>query len=90
MLDIDQVVVVVNKMDGVGFDQARFIAVERDIRDYLAELGMAPSEVVPVSARDGDNIAARSDGCGSARFSRCAGGARVPAVAHVGARRIPF
>lgn len=60
LLDISQVVVAVNKMDAAGFDRTRYVAVERDIRDYLAELGMAPSHVVPVSAREGDNIAARS------------------------------
>ncbi|MDP6475343.1 MAG: adenylyl-sulfate kinase [Alphaproteobacteria bacterium] len=61
LLGLSRITVAVNKMDAVDFDGARFAAVEADIRDYLAELGITPSHVVPVSARDGDNIAARSE-----------------------------
>ena len=61
LLGLRRIVVAVNKMDAVDFDGARFAAVEADIRDYLAELGITPSHVVPVSARDGDNIARRSE-----------------------------
>ena len=61
LLGLSRIVVAVNKMDAVEFDAARFATVEADIRDYLAELGITPSDVVPVSARDGDNIAVRSE-----------------------------
>lgn len=57
LLGLSRIVVAVNKMDAVNFDAARFAVVEADIRDYLADLGISPSHVVPVSARDGDNIA---------------------------------
>ena len=60
LLGLSRIVVAVNKMDAVDFDAARFAAVEADMRDYLAELGITPSHVVPVSARDGDNIDVRS------------------------------
>lgn len=63
LLGLTRIVIAVNKMDAVNFDEARFGVVEADIRDYLAELGITPSHVVPVSARDGDNIAIRSDRC---------------------------
>ena len=63
LLGLSRIVVAVNKMDAVDFDVARFEAVEADMRAYLAELGMTPSHVVPVSARDGDNIANRSERC---------------------------
>ena len=56
LLGLSRIVVAVNKMDAVNFDAARFAVVEADIRDYLADLGISPSHVVPVSARDGDNI----------------------------------
>ncbi|MFP6778569.1 MAG: GTP-binding protein, partial [Alphaproteobacteria bacterium] len=56
LLGLSRIVVAVNKMDVVNFDAARFAVVEADIRDYLADLGISPSHVVPVSARDGDNI----------------------------------
>jgi len=60
LMDIKKVTVVVNKMDLVDFDGGRFAEVSQEIRDYLKELGIEPTEIVPVSARDGDNIASRS------------------------------
>ena len=60
LLGIRQVAVVVNKMDLVGFDQAAFDTVARDITQYLSELGATPSFIVPVAARDGDNMASAS------------------------------
>jgi bifunctional enzyme CysN/CysC len=60
LLGIRQVAVVVNKMDLVGFDQARFAEVSKEITDYLASIGATPMVIVPMSARDGDNIATRS------------------------------
>ncbi len=60
LLGIRQVAVVVNKMDLVGFDEARFGEVSREITDYLASIGATPMVIVPMSARDGDNIATRS------------------------------
>ena len=61
LLGIRQVAVVVNKMDLVKFDQARFDEVSKEITDYLASIGATPMTIVPISARDGDNIARRSD-----------------------------
>ena len=61
LLGLRSIVVAVNKMDAVDFGAERFAEVESDIRDYLAELGITPSHVVPVSARDGDNIVTRSE-----------------------------
>ncbi len=57
LLGVRQVAVAVNKMDLVGHDRARFDAVAADIRDYLAEIGIAPQAVIPLSARGGDNVA---------------------------------
>jgi bifunctional enzyme CysN/CysC len=61
LLGIRQVAVVVNKMDLVGYDQGRFQEVSREITDYLASIGAAPMVIVPMSAREGDNIARRSE-----------------------------
>ena len=63
LLGITRIIIAVNKMDAVDFNEARFGVVEVDIRGYLAELGITPSHVVPVSARDGDNIAICTDRC---------------------------
>ena len=61
LLGIRQVAVVVNKMDLVDFSQARFDEVSKEITDYLASIGATPLVIVPISAREGDNIARRSD-----------------------------
>jgi len=60
LLGITQVVIAVNKMDIVDFDAERFAHIETDIRAYMGELGIKPSRVVPVCARDGDNLADKS------------------------------
>jgi phosphoadenylyl-sulfate reductase (thioredoxin) len=60
LLGIRQVAVVVNKMDRVEFDIGRFHAIEREITGYLKNIGMAPTAVIPISARQGDGVAERS------------------------------
>ncbi len=60
LLGIRQVTVVVNKMDLVGYDSGRFGAVSRDVTRYLGEIGVEPANIVPISARGGDNVAERS------------------------------
>jgi len=57
---IRQLVVVVNKMDLVAFEQARFETIRAALLEYLGALDIRATAVVPVSARDGDNIAAAS------------------------------
>ena len=61
LLGVRQVAVAVNKMDLVGYDQTRFDAIEREYRDYLTDIGVTPTFVVPISARDGENIAEPSE-----------------------------
>ena len=60
MLGIRQIAVLVNKMDLLAWDQAAFDAVTREYADFLARLGVRPTSFIPVSARDGANIAARA------------------------------
>ncbi|WP_207477595.1 adenylyl-sulfate kinase [Arenibaculum pallidiluteum] len=60
LLGLRQVVVVVNKMDAVAHDAARFAAVRGEIEAYLAEIGVPASAIVPVSARHGENLAIRA------------------------------
>ncbi len=59
LLGIRQVVVTVNKLDMVGYDRKVFGAVENDIRGFLHSVGIVPSHVIPVSARQGENMAKR-------------------------------
>lgn len=61
LLGVRQVAVVVNKMDKVEFSSRRYEVVAQEIKEYLAELGLQPKAVIPVSARNGDNIVSRSE-----------------------------
>src|SRR6267154_1110049 len=60
LLGIKQVAVVVNKMDRVDFAAARFQDISDEITAHLTGLGVTPSAVIPISARDGDGVAART------------------------------
>jgi bifunctional enzyme CysN/CysC len=60
LLGVRQVVVLVNKMDLVGYSADRFGAVAEQYRGYLASLGVEPYGFIPISAREGDNIVVRS------------------------------
>ncbi|MGP1394946.1 MAG: adenylyl-sulfate kinase [Inquilinaceae bacterium] len=60
LLGLRQVAVVVNKMDAVGFAEERFESVRAEVETYLADIGLAPVAVIPISAREGDNLASRS------------------------------
>jgi bifunctional enzyme CysN/CysC len=60
LLGIAPVIVAVNKMDLVGFDEAVFRAREREIAACLAGAGLEASAIVPVVAPDGDNLAKSS------------------------------
>src|ERR1700742_2857232 len=59
LLGIRQVAVVVNKMDRVDFSPARFKEISDEISAHLIGLGVTPSAVIPISARDGDGVAER-------------------------------
>ena len=60
LLGVEQVAVIVNKMDLVDCSQQRFAEIRDTYRDYLAALGVRPSAFIPVVARDGDNLVQRS------------------------------
>jgi bifunctional enzyme CysN/CysC len=60
LLGVKQVAVVVNKMDRVDFSAERFKEISDEISAHLVGLGVKPSAVIPISARDGDGIAERT------------------------------
>jgi bifunctional enzyme CysN/CysC len=60
LLGIPHVVVAVNKMDLVGFDRARFAAIEADFRALAERLGLDDVTAIPMSALHGDNVVDRS------------------------------
>jgi bifunctional enzyme CysN/CysC len=58
MLGIRQVVVCVNKMDLVGYDEKLFRSIEKEYRQFLSDIGaVAPKLFIPVSALNGENLA---------------------------------
>src|SRR5438552_2828937 len=60
LLGIRQVAVVVNKMDRVDFSADRFNEISDEISAHLTGLGVTPTAVIPISARDGDGVAAHT------------------------------
>jgi bifunctional enzyme CysN/CysC len=60
LLGIRQLVVVVNKMDLVGWDRAVFDRIVQEYGAFLDQVGIRPECFIPVSGRGGDNVAARS------------------------------
>jgi len=56
MLGIRQVLVVVNKMDAVDYEQSPFEQVKEDTARLLASLGYTGLTFIPGSALEGDNI----------------------------------
>lgn len=62
LLGVKQVIVVVNKLDRVGRDRDAFITLEAAVRTFLGSVGVAARAVIPVVARDGENVVARGEG----------------------------
>ena len=60
MLGVKQVTVLVNKMDLVNFSEEVFEKLKADYSDFLAQIKVKPVSFIPVSAREGDNIATLS------------------------------
>src|ERR1700742_549296 len=61
LIGIRHVVLAVNKMDLVGYDQSTFDAIVADYREFAASIGIANFTAIPISGLAGDNIAAPSD-----------------------------
>ena len=53
MLGIKKIVVLVNKMDLVGYDQSVFERIREEYSAYLSGIGVQPMVYIPVSGRDG-------------------------------------
>jgi sulfate adenylyltransferase subunit 1 len=64
LLAIPHVVVAVNKMDQVEFDQAPFEEIAADFAAIAQSLGLATITLIPVSALEGDMVVRRGDRLG--------------------------
>ncbi|WP_152047055.1 sulfate adenylyltransferase subunit CysN [Aureimonas psammosilenae] len=60
MLGVKSVVIAINKMDLVDFDQATFERIVADYEAILPSLGFTDVAYIPLSAKNGDNIIAPS------------------------------
>jgi bifunctional enzyme CysN/CysC len=60
LLRIPHVVVCVNKMDLVEYDEAVFEHIVDDLTDWTARLGIPDVSFIPISALHGDNVVDRS------------------------------
>ena len=56
LLGIRHVILAVNKMDLVDYDQATFEAITAEYRDFAERLGIPDVVAVPISALTGDNV----------------------------------
>ena len=70
LLRVRHVIVAVNKMDLIGYDEATFQAIERDFKALLAEIAAdtgnpVEARFVPVSALKGDNVVHRAQATGA-------------------------
>lgn len=60
MLGINQIIVAVNKMDLVDYNEEIFIKIQNEYSHFLKEINIAPIAFVPVAARNGINITENS------------------------------
>ncbi|MGK2881545.1 MAG: sulfate adenylyltransferase subunit 1 [Mycobacterium sp.] len=60
LLRVPHVLVAVNKVDLVGFDEAVYAGIVKELAEVADDLGVPDLVTVPVSALDGDNVVERS------------------------------
>jgi bifunctional enzyme CysN/CysC len=61
LIGIRKVVLAVNKMDLVGYDQKTFDDIVADYHAFAGEIGLRDIVAIPISGLKGDNIASRSE-----------------------------
>ncbi|UCI25305.1 MULTISPECIES: sulfate adenylyltransferase subunit CysN [unclassified Mesorhizobium] len=61
LLGIRHIVLAVNKIDLVGFDETVFDRIVTDYGEFAKELGFVSIAPIPMSARFGDNVTSRSE-----------------------------
>ncbi len=61
LLGVESVIVLVNKMDLVGYDQASFERLRSEYEKYLKSVGISAKNFIPVSGIEGEGIASFSN-----------------------------
>ncbi len=62
-LGVNQLIIAVNKMDMVKYDQAKFEAIKKDVEALLKTVGYKPEEIpfIPIASFPGDNVVKKTD-----------------------------
>ncbi len=60
LLGIPHIVFCINKMDLVGYDEAVFVQLQRDLEAFSSRLEVRDIRFIPISALKGDNVVDRS------------------------------
>ncbi|TXH05436.1 MAG: adenylyl-sulfate kinase, partial [Rhodocyclaceae bacterium] len=61
LIGIKHIVLAVNKMDLVDYDQSTFDRIVADYRDFAKQIGIESFTAIPISGLAGDNITTRSE-----------------------------
>lgn len=64
MLGIKQISVLINKMDLVDYDEKVYMNIVEEYSVFLKQIDIKPVSFIPVSGREGDNIASQSSNMG--------------------------
>ncbi|MFA6304916.1 MAG: GTP-binding protein [Patescibacteria group bacterium] len=60
LLGLKQIVIVINKMDLVDYQETKFEEIKTELLKHLTAVNLTPTYIIPISASNGDNIANKS------------------------------
>ncbi len=61
LLGLNRITVVINKMDLVEHKESKFEEIKKELLEFLNRLDIKPNYIIPISAKEGDNIAKKSE-----------------------------
>lgn len=61
LMGVSKIIIVINKLDAVGYDRSIFDALAQELAPTIMRLGVKDHTFVPVSALHGDNVVHKSD-----------------------------
>ena len=61
LMGVSRIIVAINKLDAVGYQQAIFDAISADISKTIERLGLKDVVLIPLSALAGDNVVFKTD-----------------------------
>ena len=60
LLGLDQVIVVINKMDLEDHSEEKYQEIKTNLKVFLDKINIHPDYIIPISAKEGDNVSNRS------------------------------